>query len=178
VIEVRRAEAADWQVVRDVRLRALADSPAAFASTLAREHAFGEDEWLRRIEPGPWFLAWADGRPVGCAACFVEQAGEWHLVAMWVSPDHRGTPAATQLVEAVVTHCRADGADAVRLWVADGNPRARRFYERLGFTPTGLRQPLPSDPAVSEELMRREFGTPPGPAQAWEAMHTDSRPEP
>jgi ribosomal protein S18 acetylase RimI-like enzyme len=157
VIEVRRADVAEWEVVRDVRLRALADSPSAFASTLAREQAFEKEDWLRRIEPGPSFLAWADARAVGCAAGFAESAGEWHLVAMWVEPAHRGTPAAAELVEAVCRSARADGAGAVRLWVADGNPRARRFYERLGFVPTGERQPLPSDPAVGEELMRREL---------------------
>lgn len=94
-----------------------------------------------------------------------------------VAPDHRGSPAATRLAEAVVAHCRSEGAVAVRLWVADGNPRARRFYERLGFTPTGLRQPLPSNPADGEELMRRELGAPRA-AQALEALPTDSRPKP
>ena len=49
------------------------------------------------------------------------------------------------------------GAGTVALWVADGNDRARRCYERLGFVPTGVRQPLPSDPAVGEELLRRSL---------------------
>jgi ribosomal protein S18 acetylase RimI-like enzyme len=43
----------------------------------------------------------------------------------------------------------------VSLWVADGNDRARRFYERLGFTGTDERQPLPSDPGTTEERMER-----------------------
>jgi GNAT superfamily N-acetyltransferase len=159
VIEVRRALPADWKVLRDIRLRALADSPSAFASTLAREEAFGEEDWRRRLEHGYCFLAWADGRPVGCVAGFAEQelAEEHHLVAMWVEPAHRGTPAATQLVEAVCRQARADGAVAVRLHVVDGNDRARRFYERLGFEPTGVRQPLPSNPEIGEELLRRSL---------------------
>ena len=157
MIEVRRALPADWQVVRDVRLRALADSPEAFASTLAREEAFGEEDWRRRLEHGYCFLARVGGRTVGTVAGFAEEGlpGDHHLVAMWVEPAHRGTPAATELVEAVCRQAREDGAVAVRLWVVNGNDRARRFYERLGFVLTGERQPLPSNPLIGEELMRR-----------------------
>ena len=158
--EVRRLRPADWELLRDVRLRALADAPSAFASTLAREEAFVEEDWRRRLEHGYCFLVWADGMPVGCVAGFAEDEllGEHHLVGMWVEPARRGTTAATQLVEAVCRQASADGAVAVRLWVVDGNVRARRFYERLGFTSTGLRQPLPSNPELGEELLRRELG--------------------
>jgi hypothetical protein len=91
VTEVRRALPADWQVLRHIRLRALADSPSAFASTLAREEAFGEEDWRRLLEHGYCLLTWADGRAVGCVAGFAdeEQPEEHHLVAMWVEPAHR-----------------------------------------------------------------------------------------
>jgi ribosomal protein S18 acetylase RimI-like enzyme len=38
--------------------------------------------------------------------------------------------------------------------VADQNTAARRLYERIGFRPTGERQPLPSNPARSESCLR------------------------
>jgi len=74
---------------------------------------------------------------------------------MWVADDHRGTSVAAELVEAICGWTRLQGAKLVTLWVADGNPRARRFYERLGFHSTGHRQSLPSTPEVGEELMQR-----------------------
>jgi GNAT superfamily N-acetyltransferase len=82
---------------------------------------------------------------------------ERHLVAMWVEPAFRGTTTATDLVEAVCRWAGERGARTVALWVADGNDRARRFYDRLGFAATGRRQPLPSNPDVGEELMRRSL---------------------
>jgi len=36
--------------------------------------------------------------------------------------------------------------DTLFLWVTELNASARRLYERYGFTPSGDRQPLPSDP--------------------------------
>lgn len=41
----------------------------------------------------------------------------------------------------------------------DGNPRARSFYERVGFSPTGQRQPLPSAPEIGEELLQRRVAS-------------------
>jgi ribosomal protein S18 acetylase RimI-like enzyme len=41
------------------------------------------------------------------------------------------------------------------LCVTESNASARELYERYGFTPTGERQPLPSDPSLPEMRMRR-----------------------
>ena len=80
---------------------------------------------------------------------------ERHLVGMWVAPERRGSAVAAQLVEAACRAAAAAGAVGVVLWVADDNVRAERFYRRVGFVETGERQPLPSNPAVGEQRMRR-----------------------
>jgi len=146
----------EWAVLRDVRLRALADAPHAFASTSAREEAFDEREWRARIDRGPWWLARIDGVPVGLVAAYRtdDEPSVTHLVSLWVERAFRGSAAATALVEAVCAWAAGRGARAVTLWVADGNDRARRFYARLGFTGTGERQPLPSAPDVGEERLQ------------------------
>ncbi len=155
-LTVRAASRDDWAIVKEVRLRALADSPGAFGSTLARELEFDDAEWKRRVDPGNWYLAVVEGRTVGLVATIgvLDTPHERHLVAMWVEPAMRGTPAATELVEAVCRKARTDGATEITLWVADENHRAKRFYERLGFVSTGEQQPLPSNPAVGEQQMR------------------------
>jgi ribosomal protein S18 acetylase RimI-like enzyme len=130
-----------------VRLAALADAPAAFGSTTAREVAFGEAEWWRRATSAPNFIAWRGDEPVGLVTVIGRgsdgEAGppaEWELVSMWVSPDARGSGAADLLVSAVTEVVRAESANRLVLWVADGNARARAFYLRAGFRPTGVRQ--------------------------------------
>jgi len=143
---VRRLQAADWTMLRDVRLAALASAPEAFGSTLARELAFGEPDWRRRID-SPSFVAWRDDEPVGLAGAVnrsevdrQSSPGDWELVSMWVSPDARGSGVADLLAAAVVDAVKAAQAERLTLWVADGNARARAFYLRVGFQPTGARQ--------------------------------------
>jgi GNAT superfamily N-acetyltransferase len=155
-VEVVRAGADDHGEARDVRLRALTDAPEAFASSLAREEAFDDDEWIRRVTDNAWYLARADGVTVGLACGIPEpdDDGGRHLVGMWVDPAFRGRGLADLLVAAVMAWARREGAQFVALWVVDGNDRARVFYERLGFEATGEQQPVPgTDGGVTESRM-------------------------
>ncbi len=166
MIAVSPAAPADWELVRDLRLRALADAPGAFASTLEREAAYEDGEWQRRVADGHWWSARTGGRSIGLVAAVAgTSTTDRHLVSMWVAPDHRGGGAAAALVEAVCAWAADDGAETVSLWVVGTNERARRFYDRLGFAPTGERQPLPGAPEVTEERRLRRLvpGSSPSP---------------
>jgi GNAT superfamily N-acetyltransferase len=156
--EIREAGADDWQAMRDVRLAALRDAPQAFASTYEREVAFTEADWQRRIAGGGSFLAYAPElgtAPAGIAGGFEIAPGTIELVSMWVSPQARGHGIGQALVQAVVGWARARGATRVHLWVTEKNDHARLLYERCGFQATAERQPLPSDPEVTEIGMAR-----------------------
>ncbi len=72
---------------------------------------------------------------------------------MFVRPTARGLGVGEALIDAVLGWARAHDAASVDLWVTEANKSARRLYERCGFTPTGARQPLPSNPALTEMAM-------------------------
>ena len=146
-VRVLPVQPADWATLRAVRLAALADAPAAFGSTTAREVAFGEAEWRGRATSAPNFIAWRGDEPVGLVTVIGRGSdgetgppAEWELVSMWVSPDARGSGAADLLVSAVTEVVRAESAERLVLWVAGDNARARAFYLRAGFRPAGARQ--------------------------------------
>lgn len=140
------ATEADWEEYRDVRLRALAESPAAFGSTLQRERGFDDGVWRERAASGRTLLARLRGAPVGLVTTIEEEGRpeERQIVSMWVDPAVRGSGVGRALVMAALGTVRAQRVRRATLFVADGNEAAARFYERLGFTSTGERQPLPS----------------------------------
>ena len=150
-VQIRLAVSGDWQASRDVRLAALADAPYAFASTLDREAGLDEATWRARIASAATYLAWHDGEPVGTATGLPHDGGPfpvpgaWHLVGMWVRPSSRGLGVADRLVGAVAAAAREAGAGVLVLWVTEVNGRARAFYRRMGFTPSGARQLVRSE---------------------------------
>jgi len=159
---VRRAVVADWRAARALRLEALTEAPLAFASTLEREQAFGDDVWQRRILASAQFLAETDaGAVLGTATGFADPdtTGTVLLVAMFVTRAARGQGIGERLVEAVVEQARSDGADRVLLHVVETNPTAERLYAGCGFLRTGATLRLPHHPDLLEHEMVLPLGT-------------------
>jgi len=147
---------------KEVRLRALQDSPEAFGSTYAREAAFSDSEWLQRAkrwngETGIGFLAMDDSAPCGIAGVFLNEDDRSRalLVSMWTAPTHRRRAIGRRLVDQVLEWARRRNATTLLLMVTSSNDSAIRFYETLGFTRTGKTQPYPNDPALIEYEMSR-----------------------
>jgi predicted GNAT family acetyltransferase len=154
---LRRATHDDWQVYREIRLRALAEAPDAYGSTVEHESDFDESTWRSRTGDSYLLFAMLDGRVVATATAIPDrhEAGGQEIVGMWVDPDARGLGIAASLVQALADRAAVDGAPSIALWVADGNDVARRVYERCGFVATGQREPL--RPGLGEERMRRSL---------------------
>ncbi len=163
MVLVRELTADDWQLMRDVRLCALADAPYAFGSTYAREAAFTEAQWRGRIsERSVTFVACdpagrdsaGSAAPAGLAGVYVEDSAP-DVVSVWVRPAFRGRGVGEALLEATASWAKSRSFPALYLWVTETNAPARRLYARCGFTPTGESQPLPSDPSLPEIRMSR-----------------------
>jgi GNAT superfamily N-acetyltransferase len=159
MVLVREVIAGDWEAFRDIRLEALRAAPEAFGSTFAREATFAEADWQRRITRRGNFLAYlpeaSATEPVGLVGAFEEDPGIFELVSMYVRPQARGRGVGEALIATVIDWAADRNAKSVHLWVTEANKPARLLYERCGFTLTGERQPLPSNPALGEVAMSR-----------------------
>ncbi|XVU26619.1 GNAT family N-acetyltransferase [Actinoplanes sp. CA-054009] len=144
----------DWQCWRDMRLAALADSPHAFASSLAKERGYAEADWRDWLGAAGGLKVVAEGG-AGLVGGWEpdDQHGAVELYSMWVAPEWRGRGLGDRLVDEVLTWSAGRGQTRVDLWVAEGNPAAERLYQRHGFRLTDRRQPHPGRAGVLERAM-------------------------
>jgi ribosomal protein S18 acetylase RimI-like enzyme len=163
---VTRFAPSDWRSYRDLRLRALADSPDAFASTLDAERTRPDAEWARRLELAAAgstdlpLVARVGGPPAGLAWGRLDAhlPGVAHLYQVWVAPEFRGRGVGRMLLDAVIQWARAAGARELVLDVTRGDTPATRLYLRAGFRPAGEPEPLREGSALEVQPMRLTLG--------------------
>jgi GNAT superfamily N-acetyltransferase len=102
------------------------------------------DEWTSRLAAGSAvegvLVAEASGI-VGLAVWRVDPEGSGELEDLHVVPAAWGTGAARALLDAALAAIRVAGGSALYLWVGEANGRARRFYEREGWSHDGTKRP-------------------------------------
>jgi GNAT superfamily N-acetyltransferase len=148
---VRRFQPHEWQLYRQLRLAALRDAPDAFGSTLAREEAFPEQEWITRLAVGtasplshPIVAEDDAGRAVGLGWVRIEptDTSTATLYQVWIHPDARRRHIGSALLASAVRWAREAGARAMELHVVIGPDSAIAFYHRGGFVESGECSPL------------------------------------
>ena len=145
-MDVRRARLEDARAIAQVHAETWQE---------AYEHVFGAGrlasvtvdarlaQWERILATGQSdvFVASADGI-VGFVSTgdSRDADAEAELFAIYVLPGAWGTGAGSALMRAGIEAMRLRASGDAVLWVLDDNPRARRFYEREGWTLDGERK--------------------------------------
>lgn len=145
-MNIRKATVDD---VKDIsRIYALSWK-AAYAGIVPQDFldAIDDDRWVHKfrqdIGDGTLIaLMIYDGdAPVGCAAFGAardEKMPGWgEIVSIYLHPDYFGKGFGEALLRETVAALRERGFEHVYLWVLRDNARARRFYEKHGFEPSG-----------------------------------------
>lgn len=159
---IRPFRADEWPAYRAIRLRALADAPDAFGSTLAAEQALAPETWAARLARSATsgidhaLAAEANGELIGLAWAKqdADDASIVNLFQMWVAPEARGQGVAGALLDEAVRWARERSARALQLGVTCTNAGAVRLYERAGFVEAGVREPLRPGSELMEQRMR------------------------
>lgn len=141
----------------------LTDVPDAYITTLDEAVAYAAAVWIERAQKGSegneqaTMLGFDGDQPVAMAIGLKRSQGNKQVlvvVSVYVAPTHRGTELATDLIRATEEWGSGWGARLATLWVAEENARARSFYQRLGYRPTGDRMRM--KPADARMEMRLE----------------------
>lgn len=145
-IRVRVLEQDEWPIYREVRLRALRESPEAFVASAEEEAEFEDSVWEERIVRSRRIVAEDGDEVVGVVSVGtghrskIADAGE--LFGLWVEAPRRGSGVARRLMEKAARVGREVGLKQLLYWVGTDNGRAVAFASSFGFRPTDDRRPM------------------------------------
>jgi ribosomal protein S18 acetylase RimI-like enzyme len=148
-LTLRTLAAHEWATYRALRLRALADAPDAFGSTLAAEQLQTPDAWVARLSAAAVsdqdypLVAELAGTAVGLVWAKVDatQSSVINVFQLWVAPESRGRGVAMALLQEAIKWARYKHARLVQLSVTCGDTAAMRLYLRAGFQAVSLPTP-------------------------------------
>lgn len=159
-LTVRALRADEADLLREVRLRALADAPGSFSERHDEVAARPASHWegIAALDAAgveaTCVIAFLDGTAVGMAVGTDAGSDDARqLAAMWVDPTARGGATARALLAAVEDWARGRGATTLVAGVRSGNDRAMAFYRRLGFRDADPGRPRPGHLAQCDEFL-------------------------
>ncbi|MDR5853909.1 GNAT family N-acetyltransferase [Caballeronia sp. LZ062] len=162
-LTVSRIAAHQGSVLRELRTASLREAPYAFGETLedallVDPASFDQTAALHATSPRlATFLLYTEGHPAGLVHAYIEESGDKRafVSALWVAPAVRHLRGGELLVNVASEWLAGQGVAEVHAWIADENRTAMRFYERLGFGPTGDRRAMPPNEQEAESLYVR-----------------------
>jgi ribosomal protein S18 acetylase RimI-like enzyme len=158
---IRRLSPSDVAGFRSIRLEALRNAPEAFGSTFERESSESLQYFVDRLERNVVFGGFFGDSLAGVAGFYrqegIKMSHKGVLWGMYLKPEARGSGLAPILVERLLEHASQE-VEQVQLTVVASNPRAIRFYERMGFVAYGLeKEALKDKDAYFDEVLMVKF---------------------
>ncbi|UIJ75287.1 GNAT family N-acetyltransferase [Acinetobacter sp. SH20PTE14] len=103
-VTVRPTVESDWEILKNLRLEALQDSPDAFTATFEKTKTHSDSEWRDRVaqkRPCQFLLAFDGMRAVGMVGGTIDKQHEFTVVAMWLYENYRGNSVADLLISSL-----------------------------------------------------------------------------
>lgn len=160
-IFIRRIAPNEGPVLRDLRLRSIAESPEAFGQSLDEARTRPEIEWWRSArqashgENRTWLIAEEAGRTIGLVQGRKRRPATLMLFSMWVDPTARRLGVGRMLIESLEAWAADWRAGETLLWVMIDNLAAIEFYRELGFESLSRGQDADAGARFGAVAMRR-----------------------
>lgn len=116
-------------------------------------------EWLDARDARVGLVAESNGVTVGVATAGPDPAQHdvGHLARLYVDAPRWGRGIGRRLHDEAIAHLVSSGFTSATLWVLERNDRARTWYERLGWVPTGARKAVWAPAGIEDVGYRREL---------------------
>jgi GNAT superfamily N-acetyltransferase len=132
-----------FEAYRDFAPAGWQPPPAADELARVRDGLERPDVWCELAEVGGALAGHVAIRAAATATYSSAEPGLAHFWQLFVKPSWQGSGLAAALHSDAVRAAGERGYSAMRLFAAAGQHRARRFYEREGWTPAGPPFDLP-----------------------------------
>lgn len=170
MLQVRNLTADDAEMVKNLRLFCMRESPSRFSSSLQEEQERTVDSLKTSLSKSreEFFIVGAfDQDKLVAMAGFTRERAEKasHKGSIWgvyVMPDYRGQRHARQLMKKLIDQAKElDGLNTLLLKVTGDAISAKQMYSELGFKSYGCEvDSLRADgKSIDEELMRLELSS-------------------
>ena len=133
----------NWKILKDLWLEALQSDSIAYGSSYEENVVLSDDEWRKKFEAGPKYLARVDGKPVGLIGVRYEKTKKTEHIAIlggfYVDPEFRGKGIGRKLLERAIEDLRKHPKiTKIELRVNVLQTNAIELYKNLGFLEEGV----------------------------------------
>jgi RimJ/RimL family protein N-acetyltransferase len=143
--EIVQLTSDNWQLLKDMRLKALQTDPLAFGRTYEEESQLSDEDWKDKLtDPdSEWFFSKKDGKYIAMAGViFAKRKIIQHraeINGVFVEPAYRRQGIGEDLVRCILAKLKANSKTAkVELNVRAPQESAIKMYEKLGFRTIGV----------------------------------------
>lgn len=157
-LEIIQLNPSEWGSMKELRLRALQDTPQAFGTSYNEALARSDDYWRDSLERSGkgvewWYFAKLDRKLVGMMGGKRETheklSHQAEIVGVYVAPEARGLGVGSKIMEAMLEAIgKSDGIRSVGLHVTVGQESAYALYKKFGFVERGR---VPDDIRVGDK---------------------------
>ncbi len=132
-MNVRRLEPNEWQFFRELRIKAITESPTAFKFTPAQAVELPDSYWQHAVSDDRWFIGTVGGQVVAMGGIMPlkDDPSNYEIASVWVEPERRGTGAFDSFVDQLETYARDEmQLDIVYASIFTDNIRSERAFRR------------------------------------------------
>ena len=135
-MKIRQLLDADWNIWKEIRLEALANSPESFGSSYDEEAFMSDTDFQNGLSKGYVLGAFVHDLLVSCAGFYKLNSLKTNhrgvLWGMYTRPKYRGKGIATALIQTLIQHAKTC-VTQLHLTCVTNNFVARDFYQKQGF---------------------------------------------
>lgn len=133
MVSIKAVTSENWQSLKELRLKAVADSPEAFGDSIETVSSKSDEYWKDGIANSNVFVTEENGVWIGMIVFKQDDDGVWAVKSLWVDPNYRNQGIGKLIMQKAINAAKSTGVKLIELGVNVESKPAINLYESLGF---------------------------------------------